>query len=233
MNWARRVERRLRSIRYHRQTCRIMARVLGRDSNGVAVGAGGGSLLAEMVRLAPEGRHFAYEALPDLAAGLARRFPKVAVEPLAVSDASGERPFYHVVNRQGHSGLRRHGSIPPGLTVHEITVRTEPLDDLLPADVPIAFLSVEVEGAQLQILRGAEYTVQRWKPVVVFEYGTAAILGYGTKPPMLWSLLVDRYGLRVSRLGDWLARRPPLTAAQFEAGVGFQPGAEFRFLAHL
>jgi hypothetical protein len=50
---------------------------------------------------------------------------------------------------------------------------------------------------------------------------------------MIWSLVVDRYGLRVSRLGDWLARRRPLTAAEFEASVGFQQGSEFRFLAHL
>ncbi|MGH7578883.1 MAG: FkbM family methyltransferase [Gemmatimonadales bacterium] len=233
MNWARRVERRLRSLRYHRQTCHIMARVLDRASNCVAVGAGRGSLLAEVMRLAPEGRHFGYEPLPDLAAGLARRFPGLSVEQVAVSDASGERPFYHVVNRPEYSGLQRLGSIPARLTVHQLRVRTEPLDDLLPADVPISLLSIEVEGAQLQVLRGAEYTVQRWKPVIVFEYGTSARLGYGTTPTMIWSLVVERYGLRISRLGDWLARRPPLTLTEFEASVGFQPGSEFRFLAHL
>lgn len=233
MNWARRVERRLRSLRYQRQTSQIMARVLNRASNCVAVGAGRGSLLAEMIRLAPKGRHFAYEPLPELAAGLVRRFSAVSVEQLAVSDASGDSPFYHVTNRPEYSGLQRLGSIPAQLTVHQLRVRTEPLDDLLPADVPIAFLSIEVEGAQLQVLRGAEYTVLRWKPVIVFEYGRSALLGYGTSPAMLWSLVVDRFGLRISRLADWLARRPPLTSAKFEASVGFQPSPEFRFLAHL
>jgi FkbM family methyltransferase len=210
-----------------------MARVLNRASNCVAVGAGRGSLLSEAVRLAPDGRHFAYEPLPELAADLARRYPGMSVEQLAVSDASGERPFYHVASRPEYSGLQRLGSIPASLTVHRFRVRTEPLDDLLPADVPIAFLAIEVEGAQLQVFRGAEYTIQRWKPVIVFEYGTSALLGYGTSPAMIWSLVVDRYGLRVSRLGDWLARRRPLTAAEFEASVGFQQGSEFRFLAHL
>lgn len=233
MNWARRVERRLRSLLYYRQTVQIMARVLGRDSNCVIVGAYRGSLLGEVVRLAPKGQHFAYEALPDLAAALTKRFPAVHVEQLAVSDASGQTPFYHVVNRPGYSGLRRLGSIPSGLTVRELSVRTEPLDDLLPADLPIAFMSIEVEGAQLQVLRGAEYVIQRWKPVIVFEHGTSALLGYGTTPAMIWNLVVNGYGLRISRLGDWLARSRPLTAAEFEASVGFRSGSESRFLAHL
>jgi hypothetical protein len=117
--------------------------------------------------------------------------------------------------------------------VHELKVRTEPLDDLLPADLAISFMAIEAEGAQLQVLRGAEYIIHRWKPVIVFEHGTSALLGYGTTQAMMWHLLVDRYGLRISRLADWLARKRPLTAEEFEASVGFHAGAEFRFLAHL
>lgn len=233
MSWARRVERRIRRLQYHRQTVQIMTRVLGPATNCVVVGAGRGSLLAEVDRLAPRGRHFAYEALPPLAEGLARRYPSVHVEQVAASDSSGEQQFYHVVSRPEYSGLRRLGTIPSGLTVHELRVRTEPLDDLLPADAQIHFIAIEVEGAQLQVLRGAEYVVQRWKPVIVFDYGTSAMLGYGTSPAMLWSLVVERYGLRISRLGDWLRRERPLTRGEFEANVGFQSGSEFRFLAHL
>jgi FkbM family methyltransferase len=233
MNWARRVERRIRSLLYQRQTSQIMGRVLSRSSNCVIVGGYRGSLLAEIVKLAPDGRHFAYEPLPDLAADLTRRFPTVSVEQVAVSDSAGESSFFHVVERPAHSGLRRLGSIPSGLTVHELKVRTEPLDDLLPADLVIAFLAIEAEGAQLQVLRGAEHVIHRWKPVVVFEHGTSALLGYGTTQAMMWNLLVDRYGLRISRLGDWLARKRPLTAGEFEASVGFHAGAEFRFMAHL
>jgi FkbM family methyltransferase len=199
----------------------------------VDVGAQRGSLLDEIVRLAPKGRHFAYEPLPDLAARLTRRFPKVRVQQVAVSDVSGESPFYHVVDQPGYSGLRRLGSIPSGLTVHEIVVRTEPLDDLLPADLPIAFMKIDVEGAQLQVLEGAGHTIERWKPLIVFEHGTTALLAYGTSSVMIWDLLVGRYGLRISRLADWLARKPPLTAAEFDGSVGFHPGSEFCFLAHL
>ena len=221
------------SLRYHRRTVEIMARVLTPASSGVIVGAHRGSLLEEMVRLAPKGRHFAFEPLPELAERLTRRFPRVNVHQVAVSDVSGESPFYHVLDRPGYSGLRRLGSIPSGLRLQEIVVRTEPLDDLLPADLPIAFMSIAVGGAQLQVLEGAEHTIERWRPAIVFEHGTSALLAYGSSSEMMWDLLVGRYGLRISRLADWLERRRPLSAAEFEGSVGFHPGSEFCFLAHL
>ena len=239
---ARRVYRKVRSIgrprsrqslRYHQQTVEIMSRVVTPGSTCVVVGANRGSLLEEIVRLAPKGLHFAYEPLPELAARLTRRFPRVSVQQVAVSNVSGESPFFHVVDQPGYSGLRRLGGIPSGLAVREIAVRTAPLDDLLPADLPIAFMKIAVGGAQLQVLEGAEYTIERWRPLIVFEHGTSTLLAYGTTPAMMWDLLVGRYGLRISRLGDWLARKRPLTAAEFEASVGFHPGSEFCFLAHL
>lgn len=221
------------SLRYHRQTAEVMGRVLTPASSCVLIGAHRGALLEEAVRAAPKGRHFAYEPLPGLAAGLARRFPGVHVEQVAVSDRSGESRFYHVVDQPGFSGLRRLGSIPSGMTVRDIVVRTEALDDLLPADLPIAFMSIDVGGAQLQVLEGAQHTIERWKPIIVFEHGMSALLAYGTGSEAMWDLLVGRYGLRISRLGDWLARKRPFTAAEFAASVGFHENAERRFLAHL
>ena len=104
---ARRVYRKVRSIgrplsrqslRYHRQTVEIMSRVLTPASSCVVVGAHRGSLLEEIVKLAPKGLHFAYEPLPDLAARLTRRFPRVSVHQVAVSNVSGQGPFFHVVD---------------------------------------------------------------------------------------------------------------------------------------
>jgi FkbM family methyltransferase len=220
------------SLRYDRHTAEIMTRALSPASNCVDVGAHRGSILEHIVRIAPEGRHFAFEPLPELADRLARRFPQVRVHQVAVSDSRGETSFYHVVDQPGYSGLRRLGKIPGSSTVREIKVRAEPLDDLLPADLPIAFLKVDVEGAQLQVLRGAEHTIERWKPLIVFEHGMSALMAYGTSSEMIWQLLVGQYHLRISLLADWLDRKPPLTAPEFDSRVGFHPGSEFCFLAH-
>ena len=191
------------SLRYDRQTGEVMARVLQPASNCVDVGAHRGSILEDMLRSAPQGRHFAFEPLPDLAARLTRRFPGVQVHQVALSDAAGETTFHHVVDYPGYSGFRRLSKIPPNAEVRELRVRTERLDDVLPPDLPIGFMKIDVEGAQLQVLRGAERTIMRWKPVIVLEHGALAQQPYGISSDMVWDLLT-RLGLRISCLGDWL-----------------------------
>jgi hypothetical protein len=94
-------------------------------------------------------------------------------------------------------------------------------------------MKIDVGGAQLHVLQGAQHTIERWKPLIVFEHGMSAMLAYGTSSEMIWDLLVGRYDLRISRLADWLARKRPLTEEEFASSVGFQHDAEFCFLAHL
>jgi FkbM family methyltransferase len=163
--WARLVYRRVHSIgrprvrqslEYDRAMGRIMARIPQPDSSCADVGAHRGSVLEEIVRLAPRGRHFAFEPLPDLAARLRRRFPRVTVHQVALGDTAGASVYYRVLDDLGRSGLRR--IIRPGQQsrVEELQVRTERLDDLIPPDLTLRFLKIDVEGAQLQVLRGGE-----------------------------------------------------------------------------
>jgi FkbM family methyltransferase len=224
--------RRRQSLRYDRDTVRIMARILQSDSSCADVGAHRGSLLEEMVRLAPRGCHLAFEPLPHLAARLRHRFPGVAVYEVALSDHDGESSFQYVVDEPGLSGLRRLPKVKAGARVEEIRVRTARLDDLVPSDAPLRFVKVDVEGAQLQVLRGAEQTIERFRPVIVFEHGYNAQETYGTTPDMLWELVTGRFGMRISLLADWLAGCPPLTREAFNASIGLHDGSEFCFLAH-
>ena len=55
----------------------LMEEVLEPDSDCLDVGAHAGSVLAELVRLAPEGRHIAWEPLPEFAERLRRAYPDV------------------------------------------------------------------------------------------------------------------------------------------------------------
>ena len=65
--------------------------VLREDSNCIDVGANRGVILAEMCRVAPGGRHIAFEPTPIKARWLRKKFPEVQVEEVAVSDVAGER----------------------------------------------------------------------------------------------------------------------------------------------
>lgn len=211
----------------------ILARVLGPGDSCVDVGCHEGAVLRSMLAHAPQGRHFAFEPLPHLAAVLRRMFrdrPQVTVLDLALSDRSGERTFQHVRTNPAYSGFLRRRYDRPGEEVEEIRVRTAALDDVLPADLPIRLVKVDVEGAELEVLRGAVRTLTRYRPVVVFEHGLGAADVYGAGPADLWELLVDRCGLRVSLLQAFLDGAPPLSREGFEQQ--FAEHLAYYFVAH-
>jgi FkbM family methyltransferase len=220
------------SQRYDHNTKRIMAKVLAPASNCVDVGCHKGSVLLSMLAVAPRGTHFAFEPIPALAENLRRRFPGVRVHQVALSDAEGSASFQHVESEPGFSGFRRMGYVPESARVTEIEVRMDTLDRVLPQDTPIAFIKIDVEGAQLQVLKGAAQTIKRNKPYIVFEHGASAEKAYGTRSDQVFDFLTRECGLSISRLQDWLDGKPPLDSATFAGSIGHFTGSEFVFLAH-
>jgi FkbM family methyltransferase len=194
----------------HARLQRVLDEVLRPDSSALDVGCHEGAVLAEIVRLAPAGRHVAWEPLPELCARAAARFPDVDVRCAALSDRAGERDFVHVTTLPGWSGFRAR-PYPGSQSIETIRVRTERLDDALPSGFAPAFLKIDVEGAELEVLRGGLETIARHRPVVVFEHGAGSADHYGTAPAEVWELL-DGAGLRVSGLDG----AGPFSLAEFE-----------------
>lgn len=220
------------SANYDRRTVQIMARVLKSDSNCVDIGAHKGWFLRWMLELAPEGHHFAFEPIPELAHALKKRFPQVNVHETALGDSPGTQPFRQVVDRPGRSGFRVMGHVSSGARVREIRVKVQKLDDILCGSLPIAFMKVDVEGAQLQVFQGAVRTISSFRPHIVFEHGMLAREAYGTTSEMIYDFLVDRCGLKISLLADWLRSESSLTREAFARQVGYHRGSEFCFIAH-
>jgi FkbM family methyltransferase len=182
----------------HARLQSLLAEVLRPDSSALDVGCHEGAVLAEIVRLAPDGRHVAWEPLPELCARTAARFPDVDVRCAALSDRAEERDFVYVTTLPGWSGFRAR-PYPGDQSTETIRVRTERLDDVLPEGFAPALIKIDVEGAELEVLRGGIETITRHRPVVVFEHGAGSADHYGTAPADVWDLL-DGAGLRVSGL---------------------------------
>ena len=138
----------------------------------VDVGASQGDVLRMIVRHAPGGRHFAFEPLPDLAAGLRAGFPGVEVRECALYDAPGTLPFHRVRASHWHSSLSAMNRAPQALET--LSVAVERLDDALPDDYVPALIKIDVEGAEGGVLEGARRTLRHHRPVVVFEHGAHA-----------------------------------------------------------
>ena len=178
---------------------RLLAFSLAPDSNCIDVGAHRGAVLTEMVRVAPNGNHIAFEPIPSLCDVLRVQFSGVEIHHAALSDHAGEADFAHVKGiAEGWSGLRFR-PLPTGeeADVENITVPLEVLDDALDPDYRPAVIKVDVEGAEQEVFRGALKTLRRHRPIVIFEHGVGSADVYGTTPDDIHALLTEEVGYRV------------------------------------
>jgi FkbM family methyltransferase len=191
----------------------VLATALRHDGNAIDVGANHGDTLEMILAVAPDGRHIAYEPLPGLAQQLATSYPQVDVRNAACSDETGSAEFTHVLNAPAMSGLRQRADLPAHAgQVERISVRLDKLDDALPGGYVPALVKIDVEGAELLVMRGAAETLARHRPFVIFEHGIGGADLYGSKPSELFDLLTD-CGLRIFDLEG----EGPYTRDGFEA----------------
>jgi FkbM family methyltransferase len=174
----------------------ILAAVLRNDSTFVDVGTNRGQILREAVRLAPAGRHVAFEPIPALADVLASSFPGVDCRRLAVGARAEVAEFCHFTSLDGWSGLQRSPEISDERGQPQyIEVQVSTLDAELREARP-SVVKVDVEGAELQVFEGAREVLARARPVVVFEHVAAAARLYGSQSSALWDLFAE-LGYRV------------------------------------
>lgn len=180
----------------------VMTSVLRRDSCCIDVGANVGEVLVEMLRLAPDGRHLAFEPLADHAERLAAEFPAVDVRNVALADRTGEAQFM----RRPASALSSLETVPEGedpetwrgpITddAQRVTVAVRQLDDELPQDFVPALLKLDVEGVEHAVLSGARRTLEAHRPVVAVEHSIGAI-HHGYEAGGIYEILTGS-GLRI------------------------------------
>lgn len=203
----------------------LAAFLLHPDSNCIDVGAHGGLFLADFVRLAPEGRHIAYEPVPQMHRDLVERFPDVDVRCAALSNVDGETEFVHVVDDPAYSGMRER-EYPHAVQTEKIAVRTERLDDHLPDGYAPAMMKIDVEGAECLVLEGALDTLKTHRPVVAVEHGRGGADRYGHGPDDLYHLLVEEAGLRLFDMEG----TGPYSKAQLRES--FAEARRWNYLAH-
>lgn len=218
-----------KNMRYDQQARRIMKRILNEDSNCIDVGCHVGEFMDWMLEMAPKGRHSGFEPIPWLFEGLKHKYGnRVRLYDAALSSAPGQAHFQVVKNAPAYSGLRRRKYAVEKPDIEEVQVRVETLDRLFEASDPIRLLKVDVEGAEFDVLRGAENLLRRDRPYVLFEYGLGSAEFYDSGPDAMYQYL-QSVGLSLHCLGGFLKGAAPLTASEFMQH--FQSGSEYYFLA--
>jgi FkbM family methyltransferase len=191
-----------------------LAVTLRGDAVFIDVGTNRGQVLADAVRFAPNGRHIAFEPIPQLAAHVAQAFPGVDCRALALGAAPDVSKFCYFRKRDGWSGLRRSEQVSDREGDPEfITVTVSTLDIEL-ADVRPSVVKIDVEGAELAVLQGGLQLLARARPLVIFEHVRDASALYGASADDLWQLLAERGYVIYSATGEGPFGREDFARAQ-------------------
>ncbi len=221
-----------KNLEYDRLTQKIMKLTIKPTSNCVDVGCHKGEILDEIIKLSPNGKHFAFEPIPKLFEVLEQKYAsKVSVYPNALAETEGNTTFQFVKNAPAYSGIKKRKYAIDNPDIEEINVELKKLDDIIPSDVKIDFIKIDVEGAELGVLKGAKNILIKSKPVVIFEFGLGASDFYNTKPIDIYNLLVDEIGLQIFTLKGWLANDPGLTSEELD--ILFNSNKEYYFIASI
>lgn len=157
----------------------LLPRFVHAGDTVVDVGANHGMYTYHLSRLVgPTGTVHAFEPIPanlNILRHTVRslRLENVSVHPQACGEHAG-RVSFSVPEEHGVPQLAR---ARPGAAGEEFSCEVVRLDDSV--DGRVSFLKIDVEGAELFVLRGAERMLRESKPVVLFEAGDAtAAFGY-------------------------------------------------------
>lgn len=220
-----------KNLEYDRLTKQIMKQTIKADSNCLDIGCHKGEMLEIILKLAPQGKHFAFEPIPEFFQQLQSQYGSQAkIYACALSDKSGTATFHFVKNAPAYSGLEKREYKVDAPEIEEIQVELRPLDELIPQDTRIDFVKIDVEGGEFDVLKGGVKLLSAQKPIVIFECGMGASDYYGTEPCTLYDFITGELGLKISLLKSYLKKQGVLDRDSFIEH--FKQNREYYFVAH-
>lgn len=176
----------------------------------VDVGAHRGRHLGALLDcVGPAGKVLAFEPLPDQFGYLKETFdaPNAVLHNCALSCASGTSSFVHAQGSPEESGLReRIYNVPEQVVPTLIDVEVDTLDSHIGELTKLSFIKIDVEGGEIDCLKGAVNTISRFRPVVSVEYGFPSYSVYGNVGSTLYELAASHdcvlYDIFLNRLAD-------------------------------
>ena len=221
-----------RNIRYDILTGQVLRRALHAQSSCVDVGAHKGEMLQLIRQNAPQGQHFAFEPIPQLYDRLKRsEMEHVEVYPYALSNFEGATTFHLVKSDPAYSGIKRRTYAKADAEIELIEVQVRCMDEVLKSrTTKIDLIKIDVEGGELDVMKGASQILATDQPLLVFECGKGASEFYNNTPEMVFDFLSDA-SYEIYRLSSFLQGEKPYERTQFIST--FQSGDEYYFIAQV
>jgi FkbM family methyltransferase len=203
------------NFRVDQQTFYAIQKILRPDSCCIDVGAHVGDVTKMFIERAPKGQHFAFEPLTECFEKLRRRFagnPNLQLYRYALANEPGMREFSAVVNFPGFSGLANRTFQGRNPAIELRNVEAQRLDDIIPRDRKIDFIKLDIEGAELQALQGAQRILTESKPTLLLEFQRSAAPYFNCTPNEMFSFL-RQHNYQIWSLDEWLQERPAMRLA--------------------
>lgn len=177
---------------------RCLRQLLGPGDSAIDVGANLGYFSAVMAQcVGPSGRVIAFEPTPPAFARLSlcralNGFTQLETRSHALGSGEGRVEIRYDPRLTGEASLHRAATAKD----EAVTVRVCPLDLLVSSgEVPLPDLvKIDVEGHELEVLRGAHETIARARPAIVFELNEPMSKRAGWGLPDVSRLLADAGG---------------------------------------
>ena len=157
---------------------RFLGQHIRREQCIFDVGANVGQYTSLMAKLVgPEGAVYAFEPNPDIWSEFEARVTarNVHLQRCAVSDSvRTSRQFFVDVREGMHavaSSLNHLDNLHAAGQARAVSVPTTTIDQFCGENQLIPnLIKIDVEGHELQVIRGALEIINRWRPIVVFEF---------------------------------------------------------------
>lgn len=156
---------------------RFLAAHLAQGQQAFDIGANTGLYSRAMLDLVgPGGGVHAFEPNPELAQALASdAAPNLTVRAAAVSDVETDDREFFLDTREGMMGVAssfaRLGDLHAAGKVRPIRVGSVTVDGVCAREgLAPALIKIDTEGHELEVIRGAHGTIERLRPVIVFEF---------------------------------------------------------------
>ena len=193
---------------------KIMRIVLEKDSSFIDIGCHKGDFLIEANKFAPRGSHVGFEPIPYLYNNLVITFGGINdIRQLGLSNERGETTFNYVKSNPLYSGIKKR-NYPGKESIEELNIKVDTLDHQLFDSARVDLIKIDVEGAELNVLRGSFNTITKFNPVIVFEYELGASDVYDATPLEMWSFF-NKVKYSIYTLKNFIKKPLPLSFAEF------------------
>lgn len=115
---------------------------------------------------------YAIEPTPALMVALAGMHPRVRLLPVGAWSRAERRTFTQFAHDANTSGVDRWTGIMAGPVVGSFEAECLPIDEM-PIDGKVDFIKIDTEAAEVEVVKGAEQTIQHDRPHLIIEVHTA------------------------------------------------------------